>query len=642
MKNRIKITRLYARLCFFTLFIVGVVFFVFSVLLHDASEKINQKIVERDQVVSIHFLLNELHNDASSYVGTDQFGKNAILSRIDSIDDLIQRASLEDKFDFNSSILKRALVEDRLRFIQDVSFNLELSKNMYFSLMKEKYQYGSYVGITQSVSLHLSWVLCAAFFLLSAFVFLFYLNFKRKIQEDFVFLKSLIKKYMVWDLYGDMFCTHTVEVDEIHELLVLFSESQLLPAKLREQKYEQLDHAFQFSDRPSILVDQHHKIIDINHAFQQLWEESHEKLSALLDVHCDQHSVLVGEYIDEVHFVWLKGTDHKILLENGLYMLDHSKITHHNTDFGYVLSLDFISEKVELGVIHKSIKLMQQGVWDTPIRVKRGLSPLAEISQGLESIRLFVLESNTIEKLENPLNTDKLEEFDELNEIDDFDHLEEFDNVVLEQNAPASFDDSDSFLPTLSLLDKEESRRTGLDHTLVTFSDWEERFRESLIRVSADLVDHLESSVLLGYENIVQKLQIAHKEMQAGTRALNDSTRFLNEVRAITLKALIHEQSKGEVERTSLAKDINHDVDTVISLLGDLADDEQKTIDLFSAEINVAELRKAKAIEHIHNFEPELLSRCLVLSKDLIKPLFVEDKVSLYIEPSNVNNRDDR
>ncbi|WP_191600698.1 hypothetical protein [Marinomonas algicola] len=610
MKNKIKITHVYAKLCFFTVFFVALVFFVASSLFHHTSQSSNSALVSRDQVANINFLLNELQYEASAYFSNGVMSKNELFRKADLVHTSIKQSSFERHFDFNAVFFKHLLEGNNETSLEYVAKNRELGKTVYLSLEKAHDD-----ELVYRADLYLDWVLLFILLFLILCLSLFYSTFKSKVQDDFACIRSTIKKFMSLDLDEGLGYVNTYEMAEINELLIFLGENQLSPMKELKAKAEKLECVFQGSPIPSILIDEEHKILEINDSFYRLWQESEGALSTLLDVHSD--SSLIGEYIDESRFIWLQESEHKILLENGLYKLEHSPIILNDASRGCVLTLDFISDQVELGVVHKSIKLMEQGVWNTPIRVRRGRSPLAEISRGLENIRLSILKSNTHEAyVHNVTELDAFEGLDDLEELDDFEDLSDLSalHVPAAANSGVTSDYPEEREPPLA--------HTGEGAFLPEFTVWEDDLRTRLSRISSELSEHLESTVLLGYENILQKLQIVHKEMQASGRALSESTRFLNEVRAITLKTLLLEQSKGEVERKSIAKDINHDVDTVISLLSELSDDEQKTIDLFKSEISVAELRKDKAFEYIHNFETDLINSCLEMSDEIIRPLF--------------------
>ncbi|MFT2110255.1 hypothetical protein [Marinomonas sp. 2405UD68-3] len=618
MKDKIKLTSVYARLCIFTFLFFGILLFALSGLFNSVVQSYDENTYSKNKAIEINLLFNELYKDIFLYFHNGDIKEERIFLKIREIDKIINDSAqvLNYNFLFDSVVLKEKITEknDEAMLIVEKIIN-DFSLDLSFGFENDKEDFLLYFN-----GLIFSFLL----FLLVFFVFSFN-GFKKHVVYDFSLIKSNIKKIISWDLYLDTPHFNYSELDEINDFLIFLTENQLSSTKDMKLKFHQISHAFSKSSKAMLLLNQNHKIIDVNESFLFLWENSREDLSKALDIDSESYDSLIGEYMNEIHFLSLAETNHKILLDSGVYQLDHTEVTQNDSFCGYVVTLEFISEKIELDVIHKSVRLMGSGVWNTPVRVKRGQSPLSEISQGLERIRQHLLNSDN--NTDYLMGTSDLSSFDELDELDGFEELdstlEEADDSLLELGSELN---DLSIVPITLAAPKQDVSDDFSSHiatvALPDYAIWESKFRSLLAKVSNELTENIESSVLLGYENIVQKLQIVHKEMQASSRALNDSTRYLNEVRAIILKTLISEQSNGEIERSSLAKDINHDVDTVILLLHELSEDEEKTIDLFRAEVDVAERRKEKAFSSLNDFDSKLLDSCMMLSEEMIRPIF--------------------
>ncbi len=613
MNNKINLINVYVKLCIFLFLFTGIFLFLLSGFFNNAVDLYEKDIVKKENIVKDGFLLVGLYKNIFLYFNNDDVSESFILDEVDKVDkSLFYFFDAEGNKEFSSFPLKEMIVSKNHEVFDLLSNDIEkleeLSKN----------------NDTSKVFLYFNELVFSFLFLFFLFLVLSFYNFRRNLKSDVSLIKASVKKIISWDLDFDINNFNYFEFDEINDLLLFLNENQLTPAKDMKLKFNQVHAYFLESSKAALVLDENHKIIDANRAFMSLWSESREEVSTLLDIDSDNIDDVIGEYISEVHFISLAETDHKVLLESGVYSLDHSEITKNGSLLGYIVGFDFISEKIELDVIYKSIHLMKSGVWNIPVRVKRDQSSLSKMSQGLEEIRLQLLSSSSNSgHLTSDSDLLDISEYDELDELDGFEDLAEdsaeadLDVEVSINNDSLEEDHAGSLSVVYEPIENTEA-----------YLEWQNRLKLILTKVSNELIDNIESSVLLGYENMVQKLHIVHKDMQASSRALNDSTRYLNEVRAVILKALILEQSKGELDRSSLAKDINHDVDTVIVLLNELSEDEEKTIDVFRAEVDVAELRKSKAHSCLNDFEFKLIESFMDLSEEIVKPIFIQQDKS--------------
>lgn len=258
-------------------------------------------------------------------------------------------------------------------------------------------------------------------------------------------------------------------------------------------------------------------------------------------------------------------------LSDGVYCLTTESLVFNSDtekrDLQCIISIKPKSELAEVQVLHNSLKLLEQDVWDVPIRPLRNESPYASFAHSLESIRQKVAML-----------------FDDISVVDGTTNPSE-KITKLQQIASLIDEKSDhNKLPTSDVVLTVEPR---LDQSDIELNDI------SLLSVQ------LRDSLLLGYELILQRLALVEKDLSSDVFLLGDVDRCLNEVRAGVLSSLSATASESESVRHRFSIDLEHDISRVQEQIEGMKAMAASTLSLLESDRSVGVARLDRARESI-------------------------------------------
>ena len=377
--------------------------------------------------------------------------------------------------------------------------NISLTKNIKVILFSVKEAIERKHAISSET---LQWIIVVICSVTLIFVLIIYFMFKVRYLHGINSLSFVIRRYINGYLNEDILYEKDDEFRDTHFLLAQLKDLSLVHYQEMSCKHDFFLTAFNESVSPSLLVDRNHVLVGANQTFEKLWLESSEQLIKHLDLAVGES--LIGAKMDEAHFVWLQDSEQKLLLNNSLYKLVQTPVLKQGKSLGYVLRFDPISEIIEAEIINKSIALLANDSWDVPIRVLRQDSIFFELSVGLEDVRqnnqrVFA----NVDSAFGLLTTQAIKSLRQLNTF-----LSSKRALLADDKAS---DDVNNANANKSLIEWSEHN---------SYDKWQEHCHLNVKKIALETVDQLESSVLLGYESIFQRVFLVHKDMKANIKAL--------------------------------------------------------------------------------------------------------------------------
>ena len=528
-----RLTNLMAKLCFMLLswvFLSGwYVFYILDTVQNDFKQgKDKVSILEKNISVidfSIHKLIIDLQDIAVESLVEKYSIKQSknILADLDKINIRIQNFERDlgyfdlaglSKDTLVAFELDKSLIENGLYAWQDdevVGFdefqkvltmlqkNISLAKNIKVNLLSVKEAIERKHAISSET---LQWIIVVICSVTSILVLIIYFMFKVRYLHGINSLSFVIRRYINGYLKEEIPYEKDDEFRDAHFLLGQLKDLSLVHYQEMSYKHDFFLTAFNESASPSLLVDRNHVLVGANQTFEKLWLESSDQLIKHLDLAVGES--LIGAKMDEAHFVWLQDSEQKFLLDNSLYKLVQTPVLKQGKSLGYVLRFDPISEITEAKIINKSIALLANDSWDVPIRVLRQDSIFFELSLGLEEVRknnkMIFANVNDIFGL---LTAQEIKSLRQLNAF-----LSSKDALVVEDKIAS---DVNSASVNQQLIEWSEHN---------SYDKWQEHCHLNVKKIALETIDQLESSVLLGYESIFQRVFLVHKDMKANIKAL--------------------------------------------------------------------------------------------------------------------------
>jgi hypothetical protein len=286
-------------------------------------------------------------------------------------------------------------------------------------------------------------------------------------------------------------------------------------------------------------------------------------------------------------------------LSDGVYCLNVNRLMFEdemNTEMqcqGCIISLEKKSDLAELQVLHNSLKLMAQDVWDMPIRLLKSGSPYASFAKSLEVVRRNVI---TLLSRVNAVSAST-------NSPEKITKLQQIASLIDEKNNHNEFVNNEVVVTTAPL--------EGVQVELNDMAWLSEQIRDSLI---------------LGYELVLQRLALVEKDLSSDVFLLVDVDRCLNEVRAGVLSSLAAVEGEGEIVRRRFAIDLEHDISKVQSQIEDMKSMATSTLSLLESDrsVGVARLDRAREsvneiVEKIHELMARTTSNVLDDNSESVK-----------------------
>ncbi|MCW8357467.1 hypothetical protein N5P32_16760 [Marinomonas pontica] len=418
----------------------------------------------------------------------------------------------------------------------------------------------------QLFSEHLLWGACAVLLAMSAIILLLSVRFARQLRSGLAAVHTIIDHHK--HNHASVLSPRSV-VDELTDLghqidnelasrdfdLAHYQDG----LSLVERAFDQVDEAF--------LVTNHDGDVNwLSAGAERLWFRNTSLFESMFGIDSGLDDP-VGERISDS--ILLSDDDLTLNLSDGIYVLSvkrfASDVEREENDLQRFISIRPKSELVEFDVLHHSLKLMVQDVWDAPIRPLRSSSPYAGFAKSLENIRRKV---SVV--------------FDELNAA--LLHTNSIDKVTkLQQIA--------------SLIDEKTDHNNSSENDLVAVENTQAELVQSELSNVAWLSEQIRDSLILGYELVLQRLALVEKDLSSDVFLLSDVERCLNEVRAGVLTSLAATEGESETIRHRFAVDLQHDIGNVQSQIESMKSMAASTLTLLESDrsVGVARLDKARA-----------------------------------------------
>lgn len=253
----------------------------------------------------------------------------------------------------------------------------------------------------------------------------------------------------------------------------------------------------------------------------------------------------------------------------------------------------------EFNILHHSLKLIEQDVWNAPIRLSRQDSPYAGFAKSLESMRRKVV--MIFDALSaSSMQTHSLEKITKLQQI-------------------------------ASLIDEKTDHNEQSANDLVVVNEAPFEVFNVELNDMALLSEQVRDSLILGYELVLQRLALVEKDLSSDVFLLGDVDRCLNEVRAGVLASLAASEGESEKVRHRFAVDIEHDISKVQEQIEGMKSMAASTLSLLESDRSVGVARLDRARESIN----EMLERIHGLISKTAPNILDDDRGDVFIKESN-------
>ena len=324
---------------------------------------------------------------------------------------------------------------------------------------------------------------------------------------------------------------------------------------------------------PFFITNQQGDIAWLSSGAERLWFRNTSLFESLFGIDSGLDDPLGERVSDSILF---SDEDLKLSLSDGVYWLSvHPMATDSEEEASLqrLIRIQTKSEMTEFNILHNSLKLIEQDVWNAPIRLSRADSPYVGFAKSLEAMRQKVV--GLFEALSSSsVQTHSLEKITKLQQI-------------------------------ASLIDEKTDHNENSVNELVTVNETPlEDFKEDLHSV-AYLTEQVRDSLILGYELVLQRLALVEKDLSSDVFLLGDVDRCLNEVRAGVLASLAASDGESEKVRHRFAVDLEHDISKVQEQIEGMKSVAASTLSLLESDRSVGVARLDRARESVN----EMLER---------------------------------
>ncbi len=451
---------------------------------------------------------------------------------------------------------------------------------------------------------------------------------------------SLVKKYHHKQYSFTPDWSHNDEFREIFFHLQQLKESSLVNASVINRDKRLLEHYFQNIQEPCIALNTDRRYVFCNKLFELIWSEYQVELEVNL---CDQDEPVL-ELMD-IKVTEIEGNDSlpHLFRFNGLaYSLTEEGIHDEGRLIGYLLKFSPVSEELEYEAVSKIVSLMATDVWNAPVRVMREGSRVGSLAAQLEKIRLSVMA--LLNLFDGITLNDEAQKIASLKDVSELvislseslvkteTHLKEQERVNEERLLNEAEEDSSEAVS----LDLEPLK--GVIQSLRQKVEGSIFYGSQVSSQNLELIQNLETNLLLGYENLSQSLTIVYKGVEASVSALQDSSSCMSEVKVALLNAIIDKDDRA-VDKDALqsvAIDLSHDIDTVSQLLQATLQQEKEALSVLGGDIESCQKRSSQAKNSMQelsekNKDIELVSQSESMMIDVFK---LDDALDSLIKKS--------
>lgn len=460
-------------------------------------------------------------------------------------------------------------------------------------------------------------------------VVLIFILIRKRLSLGLESILGLVKKYHHKQYSYIPDWHHNDEFREIFFHLQQLKESSLVNANVINRDKRLLEYYFQNIQEPCLALNTDRRFVFCNKLFELVWSEYQVELESSLCEHDDPTLELIDIKVADI-----QGNEripHLFRFDGLAYSLSEEEIFEESRLIGYLLKFSPVSEELEYEAVTKIVSLMAQDVWDAPIRVMREESRVGALATQLEKIRLSVI---NLLNLFNGMTLDQ--EAQKVTSLKDISEL----IISLSESlkvAQSELEEGERLAEERLLVEAErENTIASLDFEPIktVVSELRQKVETNIFNGSKltsqsdELISDIESSLLLGYENLNQSLTIVYKGMESSVSALQSSSDSMSEVKVALLNTIVDkgDEGVGEDKLQSVVIDLSHDIDTVSQLLQESLLQEKDTLSSLPDDIEVCQSRMAQVKSVMQEFseknkEVELVSQ----SESMMKEVFSLD-----------------
>ena len=424
----------------------------------------------------------------------------------------------------------------------------------------------------------LIWFPVAIFLVLAAIVIMLAVRFSRQLRSGFSSLHHILdhRKHG----HSSTLPPRNL-VDEFTDLSHLVDNelaSRDFDIDQQTENLSLIEKALAQVNEPFFVTNQAGDIAWLSSGAERLWFRNTAVFESLFGIDAGLDDP-IGETISDS--ILFSEQDLKLDLSDGVYWLSvHHFVSDSDEEPNNLQRLIAIKTKAEMAefnILHHSLKLIEQDVWDAPIRLLRQDSPYAGFAKSLEVVRRKVI--LLFDALDSSsMQTNSLEKITKLQQI-------------------------------ASLIDEKTDHNESSSNELVSTND--ASFDEFKVELNdmAWLSEQVRDSLILGYELVLQRLALVEKDLSSDVFLLGDVDRCLNEVRAGVLSSLAASEGESEKVRHRFAVDLEHDISNVQRQIEEMKSMAASTLSLLESDRSVGVARLDRARESIN----EMLERIQVL-----------------------------
>lgn len=446
----------------------------------------------------------------------------------------------------------------------------------------------------------LIWVPVFIFLMLSAILVILAVRFSRQLRSGFSSLHSVLDHRK----HGHASAIQSRNIiDEFTDLSHLVDNELASRDFDLDQQSENLDlveKALAQVAEPFFVTNRQGDIAWLSAGAERLWFRNTSLFESLFGIDSGLDDPIGERIADSILF---SDQDLKLDLSDGVHWLSvhhfASEVEEDVDSLQCIISIQTKAEMAEFNILHHSLKLIEQDVWNAPIRLSRQDSPYAGFAKSLESMRRKVV--MIFDALSaSSMQTHSLEKITKLQQI-------------------------------ASLIDEKTDHNEQSANDLVVVNEAPFEVFNVELNDMALLSEQVRDSLILGYELVLQRLALVEKDLSSDVFLLGDVDRCLNEVRAGVLASLAASEGESEKVRHRFAVDIEHDISKVQEQIEGMKSMAASTLSLLESDRSVGVARLDRARESIN----EMLERIHGLISKTAPSILDDDRDDVFIKESN-------
>ncbi len=444
----------------------------------------------------------------------------------------------------------------------------------------------------------LMWGPIAISLFIALFIIVMVAKFNRRLSSGFSNLHYILDHHEHCHVTNIPVRNQVDEFTDLEHLIDNELASQYFDLKAQDKKLKLITLALSKVEDPFFVIDREGDIAWLSAGAERLWRDNTAILESTFQIDAGLDSP-IGESVADVLLTSKESVDLK--LSDGVYALSvhrfesESECVEGVSDaVQYLVSLSLKSELAELQVLHNSLKLMAQDVWDIPVRLLRMDSPYASFAVSLEIIRRRVVD--LLEVTSSAADqTNTFEKITKLQQIASLIDKETNNNGLVTSETDRSTDsllhhseDDNQKVASQEIAQNGEVNSLEIEGIQIELNDM------------AWLSEQVRDSLILGYELVLQRLSLVEKDLSSDVFLLADVDRCLNEVRAGVLTSLSATEGEAENIRRRFAVDLEHDISLVQNQMEGMKTMAASTLSLLEADRSVGVARLDRARESIN------------------------------------------